>query len=72
MVPVTRTMEARPMRIILPLAIVMAVKALGDAVFAVAARPGLPRGTEKGMFRGSFACAVRQTFTREGDLIQIG
>jgi hypothetical protein len=49
------------------------VKALGDGVFEVSAFADRPSADHPGQFfRGSFRCTLRQTWTREGPVIQIG
>jgi hypothetical protein len=49
------------------------VKALGDGVFEVSAVAGRPSADNPGeLFHGSFRCTVRQTWTVEGPVIQIG
>ena len=49
------------------------VKELGDGVFEVSATAGRPSADDPGeLFHGSFRCTVRQTWTQEGAIVQIG
>ena len=48
------------------------VKELGGGLFEVSAFADRPSSDGKGLFRGSFRCTVRQTWTQEGGIIQIG
>ena len=49
------------------------VKELGDGVFEVSAIAGRPSADHPGeLFHGSFRCTVRQTWTLQGPVIQIG
>jgi hypothetical protein len=48
------------------------VRPLGGGVFEVSAYADRPSSTRKGSFRGSFRCRVRQTWTQEGEIFQIG
>jgi hypothetical protein len=49
------------------------VKDLGEGVFEVSATAGRPSADHPGeLFRGSFRCTVRQTWTHEGPVMQIG
>ena len=48
------------------------VRPLGNGVFEVSAFADRPSSSRKGSFRGSFRCTVRQTWTQEGPLYQIG
>jgi len=49
------------------------VRPLGGGVYEVTAFADRPSRTNKGgLFRGSFRCRVRQTWTQEGEILQIG
>jgi len=48
------------------------VRPLGNGLFEVSAYADRPSRTGKGSFRGSFRCTVRQTWTQEGPVFQIG
>ena len=49
------------------------VRPLGGGVYEVSAYADRPSRANKGsVFRGSFRCRVRQTWTQEGEIIQIG